>query len=140
MSIVKNSARAKIEITPTAGTKLTFCELEITPPGMEAGEDLDVTTSCSPEGYRETIGSSFIKITEASSKVSYDPDQYAEIGAALGEQGKGVVVITFNDGQTVTFNGYLKTFTPDSMATNEDNQPTASITIMPSGGALPVAG
>jgi hypothetical protein len=77
MSQVKNSARAKIEITPTNGTKITFCELEITPPGLEAGDELDVTTSCSLAGFRETVGSSFTKVTEASAKVSFDIDQYA---------------------------------------------------------------
>ena len=139
MSAVKNSARAKIVITPTSGTAITFCELEVTPPSIQAGDSIDGTNSCTENGYRYTIGSSFVTVGEASAKVLFDPEDYGTIGAALGEKGKGTVVITYEDGQKVTFDGFLKSFTPDSMATNEDNLATASITIEASGGAIPVA-
>jgi hypothetical protein len=62
-----------------------------------------------------------------TTKVAYDPVVYDSILALINV--KDTVTVTFSDGSTLAFYGYLQKFEPDDI--DEGKQPEAGITVMP---------
>jgi len=108
-------------------TAVQFKEKEVTPPGMDAGGAIDLTTMQNTT-YRTMAPKSLITLTESSLLVSYDPALYNEIIAMIGKN--QAITITWPDATTLVFFGWINEFTPN--ANVEGEQPTAAITIVPS--------
>lgn len=114
-------------ITFAGVTSVLFVEKEVTPPGIEGGGENDTTTMANT-AWRTRQPKKLKTLAPASLTVAYDPDAYTEILALINVNVP--IVITFPDDETLTFYGWLDTFTPGSNV--EGEQPTADITIIPS--------
>ena len=109
------------------GPGITFWEKELTPPGLDGGGENDITTLRNTT-YRTRAPKQLLTLTEMTLTVSYDAQFYDDIVAmALTNQ---AITITFPDGATLLFYGWLDKFIPGPIA--EGAQPTADVTIIPS--------
>jgi len=126
------------KMTDGFGAKVTFSgagsqidvymfETEVTPPGFSGGGAIDHSTMRNTT-YRTKVPKDLIDMSPASFVGGYDPDLYTEILTAINVNQE--IVITFADGSTLTFWGWIDEFTPTGM--NENEMPTANITIIPS--------
>lgn len=100
---------------------------EVTPPGIEAGGENDTTTMHNTT-WRTKSPKALKSLTEASFTAAYDPAVYDEMTAMVGSNQE--VTVTFPDGDTVVFWGWIDSFTPN--ASVEGEQPTAEVSIIPS--------
>jgi len=115
-------------ITLSAGTgpAVTFEEITVQPPGLDGGEPIDTTTMRNT-AYRTKAPRALIEGTNGDMTVAYKLTAYDSIKAQI--KLNQLIVITFPDTGTLTFWGYLKTFTPDGL--EQGKRPTAKITIVP---------
>lgn len=104
-----------------------FFEKEVQPPGIAAGGAIDVTTMLNTT-FRTMAPKKLVTLTEASLVVAYDPLVYNEILAMIGQIQQ--ITVTFPDGVTIIFFGWIDEFTPAALV--EGEQPTADVTIIPS--------
>lgn len=102
-------------------------EKEVTPPSIEGGGENDVTTMKNTT-YRTRKPKQLITIGECSMTAAYDTVAYTEILAMVNVNQE--ITITFPDGSTYVFWGWIDAFKPN--ATTEGEQPTAEITIIAS--------
>lgn len=107
-------------------TVLMF-EKEITPPGVTMGGENDTTTMRNT-AWRTKSPKQLKTLTPCSLSVAYDPALYDNIVEMIGTNQS--IVITFADGSTLTFWGWLDEFTPGNVV--EGEQPVADITVIPS--------
>ena len=104
-----------------------FKEKTITPPGMDGGGPNDTTTMRNI-AKRTRQPKKLVTLTDMSMTASYDPECYTSIITNLINK-NGLVTVTFPDGATLVFYGYLDKFMPGEL--REGEQPTASITVVP---------
>lgn len=102
-------------------------EKEVTPPGIDGGDEIDTTTMLNT-AWRTRQPRSLKTLTECSAVVAYDPAIYDDILDMLNDN--QLITITFPDTATLAFWGWLKSFTPNACV--EGEQPTANIVIVPS--------
>jgi hypothetical protein len=110
-----------------ADTDVLFYEKTVTPPGIDGGGEND-TSLMQNSTWRTRAPKALKTLTNASMTVAYDPAAYDEAVALIGVN--TLVTVTFPDGATVAFWGWLNTFTPGEHV--EGEQPTADIEIIPS--------
>lgn len=110
-----------------ADTDVLFYEKTVTPPGVDGGGEVDTTTMLNTD-WRTKNPKALATLAPASMTVAYDPECYPEIVALVNVN--TLVTVTFPDGDTLAFWGWLNTFTPGELA--EGEQPTADIEIIPS--------
>ena len=102
-------------------------EKEITPPGISGGGANDTTTMHN-SAWRTMAPKQLKTMTECSFTAAYDPAVYTEILTMINNNQQ--ITLTFADGSTLIFWGWLDEFTPNAVV--EGEQPTAEITIIPS--------
>lgn len=105
---------------------ISFWEKTVKPPGLDGGDAIDITTMHNTT-WRTFAARDLKTLTEMSTTVAYDPDVYDEILAIINLEGS--ITVTFPDGSTLDFFGYLRTFEPNDVS--EGSQPEATITIQP---------
>lgn len=110
---------------PSGGVE--FWEKEVAPPGMDGGGPNDTTTMLNTL-YRTQSPKKLITMTDATLTVAYDPLVLDDIKSIINEN--TLITITFPDGSTWVFWGWLNSFIPDALV--EGEQPTASVVIHPS--------
>ena len=110
----------------TADTVLLW-EKEVTPPGMEGGGANDTTTMLNTS-WRTKAPKKLVSLTDASMTVAYDPAFLDDVLSMVNIN--QLCTITFPDGSSWDFWGWLDTFTPN--ANVEGEQPTAACTVIPS--------
>jgi hypothetical protein len=106
-------------------------EKSVTPPGIDGGGSIDITTMRNGDGttgWRTFAPKALKTLTESTATCAYDPEMYDECLDAL--QVNQLITITFPDGATEAFWGWLDKFMPGELV--EGEQPTAEITIVPS--------
>lgn len=108
-----------------ADSTVKFYEKTVTPPGIDAGGPIDTTTMHNTT-YRTKSPKALLDITNAALTVAYDPATYPEILALAGVN--NLITVTFPDGDTVAFWGWLDKFTPGELV--EGEQGTADIEIV----------
>ena len=113
-------------ITLAADADISFWEKTVQPPGIDGGDPVNATTMHNTT-YRVQRPSSLISLTEVTSTVAYDPAVYTQILAVVNVE--TTITITFADGSTVAFFGYLQKF--EAQEVEEGEQPEAEITIVP---------
>ena len=111
----------------TSGVTLLLYEKEVTPPSLVGGGPNDITTMRN-NVYRTQSPKKLISLGPSSFVASYDPAVYDEIIAMINDNQS--IVVTFPDGSTLTFWGWIDEFVPGALV--EGEQPTATVTIMPS--------
>lgn len=106
---------------------VSFYEKTVTPPGYSAGGPNDTTTMRNT-AWRTNSPKQLKTATESTLKVAYDPVVFSEILAMVGAN--QLITITFPEGDTLEFWGWIDEFTPDEI--KEGEQPMATIKIQPS--------
>lgn len=110
----------------SSGTTIWW-EKTVTPPGYDGGGENDTTTMRNSV-YRTRWPKQLITLTNASFVAAYDTLFYSEILSMLNTN--QYITVTFPDGSTLSFWGWINTFTPNEVV--EGEQPTANVEIIPS--------
>lgn len=125
MGRMDNGHQTLIEFSENANIKLW--EKEVTPPGIDGGGAIETTTMRNDE-WRTNAPKTLKTLTESTLTCAYDNAVYPEIVAMVNVNQE--IVITFPDGATLTFWGWLNTFIPNALV--EGEQPTAEVQVIPS--------
>lgn len=107
---------------PTIG----FWEKQVTPPGLDGGDEIDTTTMHNVR-WRTRSPRALITMTNSSLTAAYDPALYTTILTLINFE--TTVTVRFPDGTTVAFFGFLKNFQPGTLV--EGAQPEATIEVVP---------
>lgn len=102
-----------------------FYEKEVTPPSIEGGGANDTTTMRNVK-WRTNAPKKLFSLGQSKLTAAYDPAVYEDIQTMLNKN--QLITITFPDGSTVAFYGWLDSFTPGAI--KEGSQPTADVTII----------
>lgn len=102
-----------------------FREKTVTPPGITVGGSVDTTTMRNT-AWRTKAPKKLKELSDMSLTASYDPAVYNDIVAMVGVNQS--ITVTFPDGQSLTFYGWLDSFTPSEIS--EGEQATADITVV----------
>lgn len=102
-------------------------EISVTPPSIEGGGENDTTTMRNST-WRTRQPKKLKTLGPSSFTAQYDPDVYEDLVSMINVNQK--ITITFSDGSTVEFWGWLDNFTPGE--TTEGEMPNATCTIIPS--------
>lgn len=114
------------KITLASDTDISFWEKQVQPPGIDGGDPVERTTMHNTSW--RTFGPRSLKtLTEAQVTAEYDPDVYSQIVAIVNVE--TTVTVTFKDGSTVAFYGYLRSFEPQEV--EEGEPPMCEIVIQP---------
>lgn len=114
--------RIAFSLAPTA----TFLEKTVKPPALDGGEKIPQTTMRNA-ALRTFAPRSLYELSDFTSTGAYDPDLY-NVFRSLVNQKTGSVTITWPDGSTLDFYGYLQKFEPADLA--DGTQPEATITVV----------
>lgn len=113
-------------ITLEVDPDISFWEKQVQPPGIEGGEPIPQTTMHN-EVYRTQAPRSLKTVTSTTHQVAYDPVVTNQVVAIINQP--TTITVTWSDGSTVAYFGYLRSFIPASM--QEGVQPEAAIVIEP---------
>lgn len=123
--MLENSHSTKIAIT--ADPDISFWEVDVTPPGIDGGEPIDVTTMHNTS-VRTRAPRALKDFTEGQTTVGYDPNIFNNALAVVNVE--TTITVHFPDGSTLAFFGYLRTFTPAGMS-GDGTFPTATVVFTP---------
>lgn len=107
-------------------SNIQFWEKTVQPPSVDGGDAIDTTTMHNAT-YRTMAARSLITLGESKCTVAYDPDVYNAIIQLVNQE--GAITVSFPDGSTLSFFGFLSKFEPGDLA--EGEQPEADVTIIP---------
>jgi hypothetical protein len=113
-------------VTFASNPTISFWEKAVTPPGLDGGDAVETTTMHNLT-YRTMSPRHLKTMTSTTMTAAYDPAVYTSIVALINV--KTTVTVTFPDGSTLAFFGFLQKFDPGEL--KEGDQPTASITFTP---------
>jgi len=102
-------------------------EKEVTPPSVEGGGENDTTTMHNLI-WRTKAPKKLKTLGESSFTAAYDPAVYEEVITMLNTN--QLITVTFADGSTLAFWGWIDSFTPGAAV--EGEQPTVDVTIIAS--------
>lgn len=102
-----------------------FYEKEVTPPSITGGGANDTTTMRNT-AWRTMAPKKLKSLGEAKLSAAYDPAVYTDILSMI--QVNQLITITFPDGSTYSFYGWVDEFAPGSI--KEGAQPTADVKII----------
>lgn len=105
---------------------IAFWEIEVQPPGIDGGDEINTTTMHNSV-FRTFSPRSLYTLTPGTIVVAYDPCVYDEIMDEVNFPQS--ITVRFPDGATLVFFGYLKSFEPDPLV--EGEMPTATVTFVP---------
>lgn len=100
-------------ITFAADTNVSLWEIDVTPPGMDGGDAIDTTTMWN-NSVRTKAPRALKTITDGSINCGYDPVVKTQLLALVNVN--TTITITYPDGSTEAFFGFLKAATPNSLA------------------------
>jgi hypothetical protein len=115
-------------------TKVTFAtdstielwEVEVTPPGLDGGDPIDTTTMFNTS--KRTMGHRQLRtLTEFEFQAAYDPACYDALDALINVD--TTVTVTFPDGGTLAFFGFLQKVEFESI--KEGEMPKLTATVVP---------
>lgn len=113
-------------ITFAGDPSIEFWEKTVTPPGIDTGDPIDISTMHNTT-WRTMFTRALKTLTPATVSASYDPQLLDSLSAIMGIN--NVVTITFPDGSTWAFYGIIQTAEFGECA--EGEQPDVTITITP---------
>lgn len=113
-------------ITFSLNDDIGLWEKGVKPPGVEGGESVDTTTMRNLI-YRTKNPRKLKELTNMSGTCAYDEFVLAAVVDMVNKL--QTITVTFPNGRTWSFPGYLKTFDPQELS--EGAQPVASYTIVP---------
>ncbi len=107
---------------PTA----SLWEISITPPGLDGGDPIDTTTMHN-DTYRTRASRALKTLTEFTFTAAYDPNYYNQLLSLVNSN--DTVTVTFPDGSTLAFFGFLQTIEPEELV--EGEMPKVTVTVCP---------
>lgn len=113
-------------ITFASAPTIAFWEKGVTPPGLDGMDGIDTTTMHNVQ-WRTKAPRALVTMTDLTLTVAWDPVLYQTILTLLNV--KTTITVTFPDGGTLAFFGYLQKFEPSEH--KEGEQPEATITVTP---------
>lgn len=113
-------------ITFARDTNAALWEKTVTPPGVDGGDAIEQTTMHNDD-WRTFAPRSLKTLTEHTFTAAYDPVFYTDVLSLVNFE--DTITVTFPDGSTLAFFGYLKMFEPGELV--EGEQPEATVTIVP---------
>lgn len=127
MSKLKDGFPTTIDFSASASAAQLIWERTVTPPGISAGGENDTTTMRN-EIWRTKQPKNLKTLTNGQCVVAYDPKFYDEVNGMIGVNQQ--LTITFPEGDTYVFWGWIDEFTPGELA--DGTMPTATCTIIAS--------
>lgn len=112
-------------ITFESDPDVSFWEKSVTPPSIDGGEPIDTTTMHNST-FRTKASRSLKEYGDCTLVAAYDPVCYTQCLALCNVE--TIITVTFPDGSTLAFHGYLQKFEPNAL--EEGSQPEATITIV----------
>lgn len=112
-------------ITFAADDDIDLWEVECTPPGIDGGDPIDITTMHNVNVMTKDARDLY-EWTDMQFTCLYDPNVYSQIVSIINT--KTTITQTFPDEATIAAYGYLRSFTPDSLA--RGTAPTATVVIV----------
>ena len=112
-------------ITFEADPDVALWEKSIQPPGFDGGEKIDQTTMHNTE-FKTFSPQTLIEVTDSQTTAAFDPRVYTQIRLLINVE--TTITITFPNGDTLAFFGYLQKFEVNEMSQGE--QPEATVTIV----------
>lgn len=113
-------------ITFGADPNICFWEKTVTPPGIDGGDSIE-TTTMHTDAWRTMAPRQLKTLTDSSTTVAYDPNVFNEILALINV--RTTITVTFPDGSTLAFYGFLRSFEPSELT--EGEQPEATVNLTP---------
>lgn len=122
---LKNGHSTKITFNrfPT----VQFWEETVQPPGVDGGDAIETTTMHNT-AWRTNAPRNLKTLTPGNVKASYDPTVFNTIVNSMINI-EDTITVTFPDGSTLAFFGYLQKFEPAELKQGE--QPEATISFVP---------
>lgn len=108
-------------ITFADNATVNLWEKASTPPGQDVGDAIDTTTFHNTR--RTKWPRTLIEDTDGSLTCAYDPLARTQLESLVGNNQE--ITVTFNDGSTWAFWGFLKSFIPQEVSDGE--QPEAAV-------------
>jgi len=135
MPAAARSAPTGTQLTDGHPTKITFgddpdislWEEQVTPPGIQGGGPNDLT-SMHNTTWRTRYPKKLLTLSNASMVCGYAGVAYDQIVAIMNTNME--ITVTFSDGTTLLFWGWLDEFVPNQHTEGEN--PTANVVIIPS--------
>lgn len=117
-----------IDFDVASGVTLTsyFREKSVTPPSITGGGENDTTTMRNSI-WRTKQPKKLVSLGNMTFTAAYNPECYDLIVNELLNK-NGLITVTFSDGSTLSFYGWLDEFSPG--ASEEGSQPEATCTII----------
>ena len=116
-----------LEFSADSDIYLLLPEKEVMPPGIDLGGAI-ATTTMRNSAWRTQAPRTLKTLTNCTFSAAYDPAVYDAILALIGVETQ--ITITFSDGSTLAFYGWLESFTPANV--QDGTQPTADVIVVPS--------
>ena len=101
-------------------------EKEVTPPGIDGGDGIDISTMRNTT-WKTKWNQSLKELMNASFTAAYDAGEISEVSDMINVNQQ--ITVNFSDESSITFYGFLKSFTPNACTPGE--QPTAECEIVP---------
>ncbi len=125
MSFINDGYRTLVNFVDT-DISLVVKEKAVTPPGMDGGDLVDITTMRN-DVWRTRNPRYLVTLTEFTFTAAYDPVIYTTLLSALNFI--QLVVVTFPDNSTLEFYGWLQKVIPGENV--EGTQPIITCTVTP---------
>lgn len=113
------------KITIAANTTVSFWEKTVKPPAIEGGDAIDTTTMFNVL-WKTKAPRKLLEIPDFTITVAYDPVMYTAALSLVNVP--STITVTFPEGTTIAFYGYMKNFVPNDVS--EGVFPEASVTLV----------
>lgn len=112
-------------VTFATDTNFEIWEKTVTPPGLDGGDEIDTTTMWNTT-YRTKAPRTLKDMTPFEVTAAYDPVVFSSALALINV--KTTITVTFPDGSTLAFYGYLKSLEFGELAEGEQPEVTLAVT------------
>lgn len=125
-TMLKNGYQSLVAFTENA--TLGVWEKEVTPPGLDSGDKIDVTTMHNAT-YKTFVHQALVEVTDAGMTCAYDPGQLSALITLLTAAASTNQLISYHypDGSSWDVYGFLKSFTPETLSNGSHPQATVTI-------------